>query len=312
MGKHVIIREYKHGDEVRILNLFHEVFGKDLPIELWKWKYMNHGLGTFVTVAEEGDAIIGHYGLVPRRVKFEKLEGLSAVVSDVMVHSSKRGAFTKRGIFFRLVEQSIIKFCPNSDERKIILPYGFPTIRARDIGVRLGLYEEVENSTEVEFIYGNGLLKFIYSVRKCTLTEEFIEPLWDVMKKEMYDLIINYRDYRTLAWRYSQPGAKFSFYCTFKFLSPVSFLVVREDTEVKKIYDYVGSIKYLSESLNAVAKLYNTPLNMRFMPWALDKLRGLKILKVIDGPTLVANAVTGPRAEELKGKFFYTYGDEDV
>lgn len=310
MRDEVFIREYKPGDELGIVSLFNEIFQQNMSLEIWRWKYKNHGLGTFAVVAEEGGSIVGHYGLVPRRVSYKGMEKLSAVVSDVMVHPSKRSAFTKMGIFYRLVKYSIEKFCPLSQERRILLGYGFPTTRAKDIGIKLGLYEEVEDAVEAEII--NRPRHSFYSIKKCNLERDIVDKLWYSMKKSLQEAIINYRDYDSIVWRYAQPGASYSFYCVYNLIFPISIVVVRDDTDVKKIYDYIGDIKNLEKSLGLVAKVYNTHLRLRLPPWLANSLMGKGLLSYVDKVTLVANALTGPYSHELRGRFFYTYGDEDV
>lgn len=306
------IRECTIDDKVKVMQLFSEVFNQHMLPETWEWKYIKHGYGIFAVVAEEKGHIVGHYGSMPRRIRFKGVDELSAVVSDVMVHPIMRGAFTKRGLFYRLVNYYAQKYCPQSEERKIKIPYGFPTERAKNIGIRLGLYQEVEEAVDFLFVSKQKFFDIPYSIKPCGLSKSVVENLWQTMKSENENIIVNYRDYATLSWRYSQPNATFSFFCVYRFMRPVSILVVREDSNPKKVYDYVGSLKYLGRSLNLLSKLYKNVLKVRLPPWLIGKIKEVSILEYTDKVALVANALTGPYAEELRGQFFYTYGDEDV
>lgn len=312
MQDDVLFREYAYGDEHEILKLYGEVFKEELSLEVWKWKYVDHGLGTMAAIAEEKATkkIVGHYGLMPRRVHFKGVSHLSAVVSDVMIHPSKRGAFTRHGLFYHLVKFAIDRFTPVVGKRRIIMGYGFPMERAKNIGLKLGLYEEVEDAVEVWLARGKN--PFPYSAKLCQLREEFVSVLWDSMKKSMHSFVVNCRDYATLRWRYSQPKARFSFYCVYRFFSLVSLIVVREDLSDKKLYDYIGDISHIDKSINAFLDKYKDKVKVRFPPWIVESLKNVKIVDGAGKITLVTNALSGPSSHELKSKFFYTYGDEDV
>jgi predicted N-acetyltransferase YhbS len=307
-NENIVLREYKKGDEYGIVELFREVFGTHMDIKAWKWKYIESGIGPFISVAEQKGKIVGHYGLVPRRVNFKGTEHISAVVADVIVHPGVRHIFSKRGLFYRLVKFSIDRFTPLEESRRVLLGYGFPQERAKKIGVKLGLYEEVEDALDMSILPSRK--PTLYYARPCNLDRIKIEKLWQIMKDELRDKIVNFRDYQTLKWRYSQPNAKFSFLCIFKLYKLVSMVIVREDTYEKKVYDYVGSLDYLDKSLRVVASLYNR-VKTRLPPWVSERLKTLRVER-IEKVTLVTNAVTGPCAGELSGHFFYTYGDEDV
>jgi hypothetical protein len=63
----VIVRGYRAGDEDAIRDLFRRSFHQELPLESWKWRYVDHPLGAHrISVAIDRDGrLIGHYGGYP-------------------------------------------------------------------------------------------------------------------------------------------------------------------------------------------------------------------------------------------------------
>lgn len=300
------IRPYREGDEKSIVELFRTVFKKDMSLELWEWKYKLHGLGTMVYVAEDQGKIVAHYGAVPRKCSYFGKEVISAVISDSMAHPSYRGIFTKEGVFVRLAKEYIEAHAPKMGDRLIYLGYGFPMERARLLALRLGLYEDVEQCKEL-LVKGGGK-RFYESVER-TENLYMADRFWEEMKDQR--LIINFRDRKSLEWRYSMPNAQFSFFLYKSFFFPKALLVLRRDAEPPKLYDYVGNIRHLSRALSALHSKVGDYM-VKVPPWIAEGLKNLKLEDMGSNSYLVANKLTGPRAEEIRGKFFYMWGDEDT
>lgn len=300
------IRPYREGDEEGIRELFRTVFGKEMSYQLWHWKYRAHGLGTMVYVAEDKGKIIAHYGGVPRRCLYFGREVISAIISDSMVDPSYRGIFKKEGVFAQLVKEYIKYYSPLEGKRIIHFGYGFPMERARLLALRLGIYEDVEPVEELVVKSGDRkLYERLEEVKDISLANF----LWHQMKNK--DLIINFRDGKTLEWCFSMPGAYFSFFMYGSIFTPKALLLLRKDTNLPQLYDYVGKLKHMSRALSCLAK-HTGPFSVRIPPWTAPFVKGLDVEEVSSKTYLVANALTGPRAWEVKGKFFYTHADEDA
>ncbi|MEZ0360665.1 MAG: GNAT family N-acetyltransferase [Hydrogenobacter sp.] len=300
------IRPYMEGDEEGIRELFRTVFGKEMSKELWQWKYKAHGLGTMVYVAEDKGRIIAHYGAVPRRCLFFGKEVISAVISDSMVHPNYRGLFKKEGVFAKLVKEFINNYLPIEGKRVIYFGYGFPMQRARLVALRLGIYEDVESATEL--LIKRGDMRFYERL------EEVKDPslanfLWNGMKDRKF--ILNVRNRTVLEWRSNMPGADFSFFMYGSLFTPKALLLLRRDTDPPKLYDYVGRLKYMGRALSSLAKRVGA-FTLRIPPWTRQLLKDVDFEELPAETYLVANKLTGPRAQEIKGRFFYMYGDEDT
>lgn len=146
------LHTYKEGEETKVVKFLSSVFGIDYPLDLWHWKYKDHGLGTYEAIAKLGEEIIGHFGGLPRRVYYKGKYGLSALICDVAVSPKYRGLFRRKGIFYYLFHKFMEEYVSEDLEKRVfILGYGFPTLKARKLALKLGLYEDVEKVAEFLF-----------------------------------------------------------------------------------------------------------------------------------------------------------------
>ena len=303
------VRPYREGDEKGIRDLFKTVFDRDMPPRLWKWKYVDHGLGTMAYVVEDKRRIVAHYGAVPRRCVFFGKMVVSAVISDVMVHPAYRGVFKKEGVFSRLARRFILDLLPAEGPRKIHFGYGFPMRRHRLIAVRLGLYEEVEKPAELTFHPARKPL--FYSITELFEPDvAVVDRLWADMRESLAGKIVNVRDSRYLKWRVSMPSATFGCFLVERF-GPRSIMVFRTDTQPPKLYEYVGALNEFRNSLLTALWLLGD-VQVRVPPFIYDLIGDLGHTVIDQDYRLVANRLTGPYAEDVRDRFFYTYGEEDV
>ncbi|MEM2145950.1 MAG: GNAT family N-acetyltransferase [Candidatus Jordarchaeaceae archaeon] len=113
------IRGYKEGDEEHILRLFKASFKKDLPIELWRWRYKSNPLGTsIIMLMFDDDLLVGHYGVTLTHVLINGDKKRAALSMTTMTHPYYRG----RGIFVDLAKRTYSK----CEEEGVELVYGFP------------------------------------------------------------------------------------------------------------------------------------------------------------------------------------------
>jgi len=95
------IRGVRETDAEQINHLFGIVFKRERSVESFRWKFLSnpHGAG-IVKVAVSGDAIVGFYGLSPRKVIFRNKEMTALQEVDLMVHPdhTRGGLFKKLGL----------------------------------------------------------------------------------------------------------------------------------------------------------------------------------------------------------------------
>jgi hypothetical protein len=98
-------RLYQPGDEAEIMALFRRVFGLDLGLEYWRWKFAAIGLGMHVAlgVTPTGE-VIGQMAGLPLRVQAEGRSLVASCIVDVMIAPEYRQGLRKPGVFPTLFE----------------------------------------------------------------------------------------------------------------------------------------------------------------------------------------------------------------
>ncbi len=117
------IREYAPGDEAKIVALFERVFHKPMgateSLRHWHWEYEENPVGPRAAkLVWDGDRLVGHYAVSPRRLWVEGEERLAALSLDTMTDPD----YGREGIFSASAEACYAAM----SERGLQFVYGFP------------------------------------------------------------------------------------------------------------------------------------------------------------------------------------------
>jgi hypothetical protein len=197
-----VIRPYQPGDEQEICRLFSSVFQLELPLAVWRWKYLRAGQPPPVFVAEEDGQIVCHFGALRQRLVWQETEGWGFDCIDTMAHPRQQG----RGLFRRTVQAFMRELC----EGQSWFMYGFPTERHRRLGEILVGYEPV---ARVHTLQKAGR-HFISTHRDLEAVFDVLPLDWDAQwrRLEPHFGLVNRRDRAFLAWRYwLRPGKRYRF-----------------------------------------------------------------------------------------------------
>ncbi|MBI2968250.1 MAG: GNAT family N-acetyltransferase [Bacteroidetes bacterium] len=114
------IRNYRPGDENKILGLFEQTFKKKISINFWKWRYIeNCEKKTWVKLMWDGKNLVGNYSLFPVQLMWYGKPVLTGLSMTTMTHPEYSG----KGIFTTLAN-SLYDECREKDGVKFI--WGFP------------------------------------------------------------------------------------------------------------------------------------------------------------------------------------------
>jgi SAM-dependent methyltransferase len=311
----VTVRPYREGDEQGIITLFREVFGREMTIEEWRWKYTGQGNRVCAVVLEDtGSGLIaGHYGGIPLRMLHDGKIIRGIAVGDTMIHPRYRSfvRFKKaQSLFMReMVADAAVFF------------YGFAPNEVIRLAVeKLRLYERVatvyEASKEVGFHKGPSRL--IYKLFPLDPRDRRVDGLWDSVKHEFQLCAV--RDSAFLTWRYAE-SRLFSYEVwglrrrwSQKLLA---LAVVRKDhSDTLLIMDMVFSRDILEPFLLKIENLASAMGRRKIALWLPQSyhnlLRGKGFAVTDTGATI--GTFTHPlvlKKEEISEKFFYTMGDTD-
>ena len=112
------LRKYKDGDEQKIFELLKTAFGGWHSLEYWKWWYKKNPAGSpIVWLAEHDKKIIGHYGIIPMRMKVGNTYMTGSFSCNAATHPKHQG----KGVFSSIVNRCYL----DAAENNIPFTYGF-------------------------------------------------------------------------------------------------------------------------------------------------------------------------------------------
>jgi len=118
------LREYQSGDEDRIIELFRKTYGKEMDhncgdLEHWNWEFGGEpGAAKYIVLATSGEAVIGQYAVIPRRMWIGGKEVRGSLSLDTMIDAEYR-----RQCLFPKMGRRLYK---RLSEEGVTVTYGFP------------------------------------------------------------------------------------------------------------------------------------------------------------------------------------------
>ena len=306
-------RLYEKGDEVGVVRLFEEVFGRAMSLQEWAWKYRGEGeRAVYSTIAKTASGeIVGHYGLMVQRVIHRGREISGVSVGDVMTHPKYRGI----RLFRDLATIGIVEAVRNG----IVLAYGFPNERALRLPEKLGLYEKVEDVFEAEkdVQFHNNLGRYLHRFFPLGYDDDRIDALWDRLRGRFHLALI--RDGRYLRWRYQKhPFFSYELWGLKKRweVGLSGLAVLRRDNDRMLLIDFICPLELLGTLFQKTENYVYTAGMKRLVFWLPDYLRERTVRAGFSvhsaGTSIPRSTVEGyMKKVEMKGEFFYTMGDTD-
>lgn len=127
------IRIATPADAPGIRGLFRRVFGAEMPVEEWEWKFLRDPDGWFGTVAAVGEEIVGNYAGWAMKFLLDGEERLVYSVGDVATDPSVRALGGRRGVYRSMSEL----FYETVGSRGVPFCFGFPNARALEVSNRI-------------------------------------------------------------------------------------------------------------------------------------------------------------------------------
>lgn len=253
--------EKTHAPEM--LSLFKKTFHQEMTQAFWKWKYGSnsaHALSVW-----EDHQLIAHYGGVSRQILYFGQPKTAVQIADVMVDSSKRGIFTKKGALFLMMATFLERYIGYG--KSYFIGFGFPNDRHMKVAELLGLYAEV--GYMVEFSWGPRSRFPLWQTRLQLLDQAPANSLiihanecWQRMAADLQDAIIGIRNWEYLSQRYlSHPTHHYQILLIKNRFGGKArgILVLRFDPEGCEIIDFIAplaEIPLLVEHARRLASLH--------------------------------------------------------
>ena len=311
-SENIIIRDYKEGDEKQIVRLFQEVFGKEISIEQWRWKYFVPGNGKIYSkVAEAGfHGIVGHAGAIPLKGVFKNTPIQFFQIVDVMVHPEKRGFLGRKNIFDNMMK---ILFEEIRKEFPDVFCYGFPGIRPFMLGKRIKVYDQIELASEITKRLHRSLLS-LYKVQLIAWDDDRLESLWTKFSKFFPLSLI--KDNRYLNWRYAtNPFFSYQLFGIFMLGKLKGWVVTKDSDNNTFIVDILAEPKRSLGILKALENhlIFRGKKNICF--WLPERWsKHIKGYTANGTQVVVTNMIWKlPLATStVKENLYYTMGDADI
>lgn len=268
------------------LALFKNVFGEDMPITFWNWKYSRSS--DYCISLLDKNTLKGFYGCTMRKLLVYGRVVEAFQPCDVMISKDSRGGMTK-GAFSFLVDLYLSQF----REKRAHL-FGFPHKRQFLLAKRLGCYSEVDELVTLAIKCGNNVNLPVFQFMNFSL--ELLEESWDAMALSAEDFIILKKDTDYIQYRYlSHPCYSYSCVCV-AVNGSIATLVFRKISEnVVYLMDCIGSISEYSILIKAaVSYVGNHFPGSALVIWSLKTnyqllLKDIRYEEIHDGARLVSS-----------------------
>lgn len=292
--------------------LFEDCFRQPFDAAWWRWKYRALRNPSLALVTD-GRAV-AHYGGMPRRLLMfgESVPGMQ--VGDVMVHPQARGGLARRSAFHRLM-------CAFSERevgygRPALIGFGFPNLRALQLGEALGVYAAVDRVVELRWPAAAP-----WAPAPCRLeaidahASAVIDRAWARMRPDLETMLVGERDSAWWTSRYvGHPAAPYATWLINR--DEPAIVVVRRREEALEWIDFIGPLDLLPHAREAVRALAAATGRPEAFAWlsasAAARLRDAATREVDIGVSVPSCVYTpGPAPEALRGRWFLFGGDTD-
>ncbi len=190
------IRAYRLGDEIQILRLFRQSYGRDLDRKVWFWRFQDNPAGQgIIYLGWDKDTLAAHYGVSAVVMRISGWDWLTGLSGTTMTHPDYRG----QGLFPKLARKTydqmrqagmaMVWGFPNTQSHRGFVRdlewvdiYEIPTLRLALPGHRLLPVPPPTNILELQWFDGR------------------FDQLWEQVRDDYRIIAKRDRDY--LQWRY--------------------------------------------------------------------------------------------------------------
>ncbi|MFI3223260.1 MAG: GNAT family N-acetyltransferase [Methylococcaceae bacterium] len=306
----------KLDDETALLALFLVAFGHEMPPALWRWKYQ--GLDALGTLARDGDEIVAFYGGMPRSIQLFGTPVTAIQIGDVMVHPKRRGTLSRKGSFFQVATQFLERYV--GVQQRYPIAFGFPSERAYQLSVHLGLYDKVGELVQVS--WSPLQARSSYQVRLRPLGHNkgpTIDRLWRKMAKALNQQVVGVRDWNYINHRYLQhPTVDYKLYQVSSRFTGITLgiMILRILDDKIELVDIIAQPRHISTLVHCLRRLTWSLGKSQAYTWITQQNTSLFITDTgeitMTGIVIPHNRWTpGIPANELLDRWWLMAGDTD-
>ena len=304
-------------DEEGLLELFAKAFGKQMSTAQWRWKYQHAVI--WGTVVKQDIACAAFFGGMPRIMAHAGKRLQAIQIGDVMVAPAYRGTLARTGPLFR----SAYAYFENMHQlySGVQFAFGFPSLRHIQIGLKLGLYREVDSFSTLIWDAIPPARSIFFKTRELhNLTSRVnsvqLNKLWSDMQQDWAEMFIPVRDGDRWNYRYTEhPENEYKIFLIKNRWTgrPLSAVVVKIHSDYLEWIDYVGS----RANIKVAIKIVRTHAGKLKLPFVRGWFSSKLIEEFIHGSVAVeATEIRVPinqskQTETLSPALWLMAGDTD-
>jgi hypothetical protein len=196
-------RTFQLGDEVHVLELFRQSYGRDLSGPYWAWRFRDNPAGPgIIYLSWDGGALAAHYAVSPVVLRVSGRDFLGALSGTTMTHPGYRGL----KLFPRLARTTY----NHMTQAGMAMVWGFPNLFSHRGLIRDLNWVDIYEVPALRLPLTPGL-SLPAPAGKVVELEQFdgrFDHLWGWVKDD-YSVIAQ-RDQKHLQWRYAHhPGGQY-------------------------------------------------------------------------------------------------------
>jgi hypothetical protein len=220
-------QSYKTGDESEILRLFSMSFGKNLPKQSWRWRFLDNPLKQkFIQLAWDKEILAAHYAASPIIVSIDRRDYLTCISLTTMTHPEYRGLR-----LFPQLAKGIYEYMVKLD---YLMIWGFPNNNSHRIFIKELLWEDIYEIPTMRLALNQGKIKCSNNI----ITDNHFDLDYSEINSSQAMISVK-KDIIYLQWRYvDHPTNKYTnlVLATGKRVS--SFCIVKEYCNALDIIDF--------------------------------------------------------------------------
>ncbi len=213
------IRDYNEGDEIQILQLFEESFGKKLSLDFWKWRFLNNPTNKLmIKLMWDNNTLVGHYAVSPVKLMFDDEVVLSSLSMTTMTHPNYAG----KGIFSELAHSL---YTDEAAQNNLSSVFGYPNNNSHYAFIKNLNWKNLEsvptfsiNVNNIKPCVINNVVEFFEFTKEHELTFS------NIYKKHLVKVA---RTVEYLNWRYVKNPINNYIFFEYKFNSENYFAVTK-------------------------------------------------------------------------------------
>lgn len=187
------LRSYLPGDEIAICELFQQSYGRQMPLEYWRWRYAENPHGSvWIELAWDGERLAAHYAVSPTRLQVGNEIFPAALSMTTMTHPNYRG----RGLFPKLAERLYGRL----ERAGFCAIFGFPnTLSHRGFNTSLGWRDIYEVPSLILSLENAKASKLISNIQIFDSLDARFDRFGEHLRERGIQTI---RNSETLDWRF--------------------------------------------------------------------------------------------------------------